>query len=69
MNKIRTGGLQKELQKTAALPYIERVQPMSEIYQYLLSLGHDERTAERILRSCGVSRCLLFRVNKHLLAH
>ena len=63
MNKaLITGMLQQLWKKTTVLPYKERIQHVKEVYQSLASLGYDERTVCKLLKSSGISRCLLFKV-------
>ncbi len=67
--KDSTQTLVERAQKILRLPYVERVQPMTEITKSLLSLGYNEKQTRRILKGIGVSRSLLFRLNTHIPLH
>lgn len=58
--------LQQLWQKITVLPYKERIQPVKDVYQSLLSLGYDERTVCKLLKSFGISSNLLFKVQTRI---
>ena len=57
--------LQQKANKIFTLPYKERENPANELFSGLLLIGYSEKTAKRLLRNCGFSRSLLFRLNPH----
>jgi len=54
--------IRQQANKIFTLSYKDRIQPANELFSGLLLIGHDEKSAKRLLRSYGFSRSLLFRI-------
>nr|DAK88873.1 MAG TPA: UBA-like domain protein [Caudoviricetes sp.] len=67
--KNSTQILVQKIYEILLLPHAERVQPMTEINQSLLSLGYNEKQVRQIMKSAGVSQSLLFIVNTRIPLH
>lgn len=67
--KDSTQILVERAQQILLLPYVKRVQPMTEISKSLLRLGYNEKQTRQILKGIGVSQSLLFRLDTHILLH
>lgn len=61
--------LVERIHKTLLLPHKERVEPMNEIYQSLLSLGYNEKQVKQIMKSYNVPPSLRFRLNTRIPSH
>ena len=53
--------LQQEVNRIIlTLPHRESIEPANNLFNGLLLIGHNERSAKQLLRSYGLSRRLLF---------
>ena len=57
--------LQQKVNEVFLLPYKERVRPANELFNGLLLVGYNEKSAKRLLKGCGFSYSLLFRLYPH----